>query len=48
MRFFNKLLNCTDNANAKVFLQHELEQAGFEPDALDRVSIYIMNELLLC
>ncbi|KAI0212768.1 Formin-like protein 3 [Lamellibrachia satsuma] len=34
VRFFNTLWNCMENSNAKVYLQHELEVAGFDPDLL--------------
>ncbi|KAK2160772.1 hypothetical protein LSH36_127g11043 [Paralvinella palmiformis] len=34
-----QLLASTDDANTKVYLQHELEQAGFDPDSLDRHSL---------
>ena len=39
VRFFNKLLSSTDNDNAKVYLQHELGLAGFDPDLLDKVML---------
>ena len=38
MRFFNQLWSCTDNSNAKVFLQYELELAGLDIHLLDNVS----------
>ena len=37
MRFFNKLLSSTEGADAKVYIQHELELAGFDAEQLEKV-----------
>ena len=37
VRFFNTLWSCTDDPNAKVYLQHELQVAGFDAASLVQV-----------
>ena len=44
LRFFNKLLSSTEGADAKVYIQHELELAGFDAEQLEKVcSIVYLN-----
>ncbi|XP_074647674.1 formin-like protein 3, partial [Tubulanus polymorphus] len=38
MKFLNKMINCEDNMNARVYIQYELELAGLDVDSLEKHS----------
>ena len=43
MKFLNSLLNTSPNLNSRVYLQHELETAGLDVNAMEEVYCDFLN-----
>ena len=44
MKFLNQLVSSTENSNARVYLQYELQLAGHDPESMDKV--WILQSIL--